>query len=138
MFRRPLFQWQAFQLLIMRLGVLSGISLLFKRLSQAGRQVVYVLLTRAPLYSPSEEDFLVRLACVKHAASVRSEPGSNSRVEIHRQPLTNTTRLGTALTSTIPIGKLPLAELSTSFWKRNLIPPKTQKPNHSKLSTSII
>lgn len=26
------------------------------------------------------KDFLVRLACVRHAASVRSEPGSNSNV----------------------------------------------------------
>ncbi len=40
-----------------------------------------MLLTRAPLYSLSEESFLVRLACVKHAASVRSEPGSNSSVQ---------------------------------------------------------
>ena len=40
----------------------------------------YLLLTRAPLYS--SEDFLVRLACVRHAASVRSEPGSNSNVLI--------------------------------------------------------
>jgi len=27
------------------------------------------------------KNFLVRLACVRHAASVRSEPGSNSNVE---------------------------------------------------------
>ncbi len=64
----------------MRLKVLSGISPPFDGLFQAGRQVVYVLLTRAPLYSPAEASFLVRLACVKHAASVRSEPGSNSQV----------------------------------------------------------
>jgi hypothetical protein len=37
-----------------------------------------VLLTRAPLYSLPEGNFLARLACVRHAASVRSEPGSNS------------------------------------------------------------
>ena len=37
-----------------------------------------MLLTRAPLYSSAEADFLVRLACVRHAASVRAEPGSNS------------------------------------------------------------
>ena len=37
-----------------------------------------MLLTRAPLYSPGRPGFRVRLACVKHAASVRSEPGSNS------------------------------------------------------------
>ena len=37
-----------------------------------------MLLTRAPLYSGCP--FLVRLACVKRAASVDSEPGSNSRL----------------------------------------------------------
>ena len=31
--------------------------------------------------------FLVRLACVKHAASVRSEPGSNSQVLILFLPI---------------------------------------------------
>ena len=44
------------------------------------RQVVYVLLTRAPLYRGAEAPFRVRLACVRHAASVCSEPGSNSLV----------------------------------------------------------
>ena len=39
-----------------------------------------MLLTRAPLYSGPESPFLVRLACVRHAASVDSEPGSNSRL----------------------------------------------------------
>ena len=43
-------------------------------------QVTHVLLTRLPLYSRTEVRFLVRLACVRHAASVRSEPGSNSPV----------------------------------------------------------
>jgi hypothetical protein len=36
-----------------------------------------VLLTRSPLI-PARRRFTVRLACVKHAASVRPEPGSNS------------------------------------------------------------
>ena len=61
--------------------VLSGISPSFERLFQIWRQVAHVLLTRPPLYSP--EGFLVRLACVRHAASVRSEPGSNSPIDIH-------------------------------------------------------
>ena len=38
-----------------------------------------MLLTRAPLYLPPEGGFRVRLACLRHAASVDSEPGSNSR-----------------------------------------------------------
>ncbi len=41
-----------------------------------------MLLTRAPLYLHPEGYFLVRLACVKHTASVRSEPGSNSPVKL--------------------------------------------------------
>ena len=61
--------------------VSSGISPPFGRLSRSRRQVTYVLLTRAPLYSRSCPRFLARLACVRHAASVRSEPGSNSPVK---------------------------------------------------------
>jgi hypothetical protein len=60
--------------------VLCGISHPFERLSRTQGYVTHVLLTRAPLYSPPEGDFLARLACVKHAANVRSEPGSNSPV----------------------------------------------------------
>ena len=43
-----------------------------------------MLLTRAPLYSWYCYHFLVRLACVRHAASVDSEPGSNSRLKPDR------------------------------------------------------
>ena len=57
-----------------------GISSGFPELSPARGCVSYVLLTRAPLYSPPEGNFLVRLACLRHAASVRSEPGSNSSI----------------------------------------------------------
>ena len=39
----------------------------------------YALLTRPPL---TELPLPVRLACVKHAASVHSEPGSNSQVHL--------------------------------------------------------
>ena len=38
--------------------------------------------TRSPVYSPC--GFLPRLACVRHAASVRSEPGSNSPIGYYR------------------------------------------------------
>ena len=61
--------------------VISGISPPFGRLFRVRGKVTYVLLTRAPLYSGSCPPFLARLACVRHAASVRSEPGSNSPVE---------------------------------------------------------
>ena len=47
-------------------------------LSPTKGQVAYALLTRLPLGIFSEKNSLVRLACVKHAASVRPEPGSNS------------------------------------------------------------
>src|SRR5690606_31764394 len=40
-------------------------------------QVTHVLLTRSPLVYP-RRGLTARLACVKHAASVRPEPGSNS------------------------------------------------------------
>ena len=59
-------------------GTLSGISPAFAGLFLTGGQVAHVLLTRSPLYSSPCGDFLARLACVRHAASVRSEPGSNS------------------------------------------------------------
>src|ERR687896_333115 len=61
----------------MRSAVISWISPNFLELSQSQGQVAHVLLTRSPLI-PHRKGFSVRLACVKHAASVRPEPGSNS------------------------------------------------------------
>ena len=58
----------------------SGISGSFPPLSRTSGEIIHALLTRAPLYSGTEVPFLARLACVKHAASVQSEPGSNSPV----------------------------------------------------------
>ena len=57
--------------------VISGIRPSFPGLSQSAGQITHVLLTRSPLESP-QRALSVRLACVKHAASVRPEPGSNS------------------------------------------------------------
>ena len=58
----------------------SGISVPFGALSRSSGQVPHVLLTRSPLDLPRCCHLmdLVRLACVRHAASVRPEPGSNS------------------------------------------------------------
>ena len=42
-----------------------------------------MLLTRSPLGHPPKEG-LARLACVKHAASVRPEPGSNSPLNVYK------------------------------------------------------
>ncbi len=61
----------------MREHVLSGIRPRFQGLSQSTGQITHVLLTRSPLIH-TRKCFSVRLACVKHAASVRPEPGSNS------------------------------------------------------------
>ena len=55
-----------------------GISGRFQPLSPSERQVAHALLTRPPLTFIPEGNQSVRLACVRHAASVRPEPGSNS------------------------------------------------------------
>ena len=63
---------------------LSGFSYRFQQLSRAHGQVTYVLLTRSPLSlfgSKLPKDF-VRLACIRHAASVHPEPGSNSPFDL--------------------------------------------------------
>src|SRR5690554_7141652 len=59
----------------MRSSYLSCISSRFQLLSASYGQVTYVLLTRSPLKHRSAS---VRLACIRHAASVHPEPGSNS------------------------------------------------------------
>src|SRR5699024_6822106 len=63
----------------MRPVVISRIRPSFPGLSLHQGQVTQVLLTRSALSHPQQaECFSVRLACVKHAASVRPEPGSNA------------------------------------------------------------
>ena len=57
---------------------LSGFSTRFQALSRAHGQVTYVLLTRSPL---DIRRYPVRLACIRHAASVHPEPGSNSQIK---------------------------------------------------------
>jgi hypothetical protein len=81
-------------------GVISGISSCFQLVFRSQGQVAHVLLTRSPLVYP-RRGLTVRLACVKHAASVRPEPGSNS-------PLKN---IGTAT----PKRRSPLTITSTSL-----------------------
>ena len=74
-----------------RIGISSGITGTFAKapcgapLSLSLRYVTHALLTRSPLTMiqlPSS--WPVRLACLSHAASVRSEPGSNSSVYYRR------------------------------------------------------
>ena len=62
---------------------LCGISSRFQLLSPSLRQIAHALLTRSPLRLISFirriiPSISVRLACVRRAASVRPEPGSNS------------------------------------------------------------
>ena len=75
--------------------ILCGISVRFQTLSPSQGQVTHALLTRPPLSQTPDSRLqipvpslssdarsltseTVRLACVRHAASVRPEPGSNS------------------------------------------------------------
>ncbi len=66
------------------LGMSCGISPAFAGLSPIRGQVTHVLRTRAPCAHPlyCYRKLRTRLACVKHAASVRSEPGSNSHLKL--------------------------------------------------------
>ncbi len=72
----------------MRERLIFGISPGFPELSRCQGQVTHVLLTRSPLGTTRccHRMGLARLACVKHAASVRPEPGSNSPSEIVEIP----------------------------------------------------
>ena len=85
--------------------VVSGISSGFPKLSRCEGQIAHVLLTRSPLVY-SRRSLTARLACVKHAASVRPEPGSNSPLktteEKPSQPLINSTEASQQ--DTIPEG----------------------------------
>ena len=65
--------------------VSCGISVRFQTLSPSDRQVTHALLTRPPLTFIPEGNQSVRLACVRHAASVRPEPGSNSLKIVSQQ-----------------------------------------------------
>ncbi len=70
------------QIKTMRFRLLYGISTCFQVLSPSDGQVTHVLLTRSatPLSKTASSGGKrsVRLACIRHAASVRPEPGSNS------------------------------------------------------------
>ena len=75
--RGPIPHRKSFPPQTMQSVVLSGIRPSFPGLFQSAGQITHVLLTRSPLEYP-RKGLSVRLACVKHAASVRPEPESNS------------------------------------------------------------
>ena len=94
--------------------VLCGISKYFYLLSPSLRQIVYALLTRPPLASSNSIRKLhrfppVRLACVKHAASVHPEPGSNSQF------------LGILSYFYVNISLISLTHSSTDFLRKLLV-----------------
>ena len=62
----------------------SGFVLRFQSVFPVRGQVPYVLLTRSPLETRRS---LVRLACIRHAASVHPEPGSNSPFDLYSDAL---------------------------------------------------
>ena len=66
-------------------SVVSGINPSFPGLSRSEGQITHVLLTRSPL-EYHRSGLSARLACVKHAASVRPEPGSNSPLKNNTTP----------------------------------------------------
>ena len=65
------------------LRVSCGISLSFPRLSPTSGYIPtrYSPVRHSPAPNPKVRPAAVRLACVRHAASVQSEPGSNSSVD---------------------------------------------------------
>src|SRR4029453_8286345 len=110
----------------MRPVVISGISPRFRGLSQRLGQVTHVLLTRSPLEYP-RRSLSARLACVKHAASVRPEPGSNS-------PLKNNTTTHTPKgTSRGKKSQLPARNKHLTYCQNHCLTKETinhQLPHH--------
>ena len=89
----------------------SGIILGFPRLSPRGGQVAHVLLSRSPLYTHLKGALTVRLACVRRAASVHPEPGSNSPFKIKLTKSQYNLKL-----SWIHVSKIPLISDSLKLW----------------------
>ena len=85
-----------------------------------------MLLTRSPLIHTNQKGkrFTVRLACVKHAASVRPEPGSNSPNKTNKQAPTNPTQQST---------RKARATVSTTVQKTR--PGPTQPQTHGARQT---
>ena len=83
MAREPIRHHRSFQHIAMQRHVLRGVSRRFHRLSPCDGQVAHALRTLPPVAArvllPRAAP---RLACVKPAASVHPEPGSNSSLYI--------------------------------------------------------
>ena len=82
--REPIRRRRNFQQRPMRASVPSGISRRFHRLSPGNGHVAHALRTLPPVAARTLPPRAApRLACVKPAASVHPEPGSNSSLYIH-------------------------------------------------------
>ena len=82
--REPIRRRRNFQQRPMRASVPSGISRRFHRLSPGNGHVAHALRTLPPVAARTLLPRAApRLACVKPAASVHPEPGSNSSLYIH-------------------------------------------------------
>ena len=101
-----------------------GITRRFHRLSPGWGLVAYALRTRAPLSLPRRGD-PVRLACIRPAASVHPEPGSNSSLYIVVLILFSVVPGGFTCSSLFGIlGSLPFRLLFIgSLLSKNLQPP---------------
>ena len=101
---------------IIQLTGISGISSRFQLLSQTEGQVPTCY---SPVrQSPPKKGLLLRLACVRPAASVRSEPGSNSQVDVEH------THVSISTAQPAPSNTLKLINLSI---KPNTKHDKTMK-----------
>ena len=100
-----------------------------------------MLLTRSPLIQNQQADpFTVRLACVKHAASVRPEPGSNSpnktnKIQAptnHKQPARTQRQYNSPETQTRPNPTPTTKEMRTRQTKTKQAPKTTHNQNHAQ------
>ncbi len=106
-----------------------GITTRFQELSPTIRQVSHALLTRSPLSPPNKSPVdPVRLACVKHAASVRPEPESNPPHKNRRKPNTGPQKNKKTTSKTTPHHKA----------ERSLTQTNTHTPSTNEKSTGIL
>ncbi len=115
-------------------GMSCGISPAFAGLFPTEGQVTHVLRTRAPCAHPlyCYRKLRTRLACVKHAASVRSEPGSNSRLKLVLRNTKPRFASGPELPSELLIARF--TQLSNGFWH---ILPACQRAASSVLQSGV-
>ena len=119
----------AFHLQMMSSEVVSGISSCFQLLFQSQGQVAHVLLTRSPLVYP-RRGLTVRLACVKHAASVRPEPGSNSPLKSIESDAAASAELLSQLVRSLT--KDPMLDLSVNQSKESELGSSPQAVSHAR------